>query len=64
MNRRTLLSVFAFTFITFAASRVGPAIGDVVTRGDSLPWQLLPWALLLVIGGALFLWSRRARRQH
>ena len=63
MNRRLVLSVLVFTFITVAASRIGPAIGDLVTLDDSLPWQLLPWALLLAIGGALFLWARRARRQ-
>lgn len=63
MNRRLVLRALVFTVITFAASQIGPAIDDVVTRDDSLPWQLLPWALLVVIGGAIFLWSRRARRQ-
>jgi hypothetical protein len=63
MSRRLVLSVLGFTFLTFAASRIGPVIGEAVTRGDSLPWQLLPWGLLLSLGGALFLWTRRAGRR-
>ena len=63
MNRKLVLTVLGFTFATFAATRIGPAIGDAVTRNDSLPWHLLPWALLVAIGGMIFAWTRRAQRR-
>lgn len=62
MNSTLVRRVIVFGLITFAASRLGPRLGEALTRDDTLAWQLLPWALVAAIGIALVVWSRRAQR--
>jgi hypothetical protein len=62
VNGKQLKLVLAFCLVTFAASIIGPVLGEALTQRDTLAWQLLPWALLAAVGLGLYVWSRRAQR--